>query len=364
MRYNFVIVGSGSAGSILATRLSEDPERSVLLLEVGPDYPDLDSLPEKIKYGYTTSADLTPSDHDWKFVARATETAEPMLVPRGKIVGGSSAVNGQIFLRGVPEDYDAWASLGNDRWSFEGLLPSFRKLESDSDFHDDFHGTEGPIIARRFKREEWLEAQVAFYDACRAAGFPESPDHNSPDASGAGPLPVNNYDGIRWSTNLGYMSQSRHRLNLTIRPDCMVRRLLFEGKRATGVVVESGGERFEVEGEEIILSAGAVGSPQLLMLSGVGPADHLKGLAIPVTLDLPGVSQNLRDHPVVSVAWRMKQGFPFESQAPRYQVALRYTAPGQTCATTCRSSCSPSQVSVSAGEATAPNRWVSRWRRC
>jgi choline dehydrogenase len=327
LKYDYLVLGAGSAGSIVAARLSEDPGNSVLLIEAGPDYPNFEQLPDEVKFGYATATDIMVSDHNWQFMGKATDKAEPMMVPRGKVTGGSSAINGQVFLRGVPEDYDSWAAMGNDKWNFQSLLSYFLKVESDTDFAgDDFHSSDGPIIVRRFKPEELLPDQQAFYQACRAAGFSESPDHNAPDASGVGPCPVNNPNGIRWSTALGYLDPARHRLNLTIRPNCTVHRLLFEGKRAIGVEVESGGEKFTVEGDEIILSAGAIGSPHALMLSGVGPAAQLRSLGLPVVHDLPGVGQNLRDHPMIYITFKTKKDYPLDGLAARVQMILRCTA--------------------------------------
>ena len=219
MKYDVVIVGGGAAGSVLASRLAENTNTSVLLLEAGPDYPDPANLPDEVKFGHTSFAESPDSEHNWALRGTITEEQGEIHVAQGKVIGGGSSINGQAMQRGLPEDFDSWSAMGNDEWSYDKVLPYFRKSEHDLDIRDDFHGTDGPMPVRRRQSGPWPDIQKAFHAACLEAGYGAVEDTNGPNPSGVGVWPSNNLDGWRMSAAITHLNPMRHRLNLTVREE-------------------------------------------------------------------------------------------------------------------------------------------------
>jgi choline dehydrogenase len=332
MKYDVVIVGGGAAGSVVASRLAANAHTSVLLLEAGPDYPDPANLPEEIRLGHTRFAEAPDSRHNWALRGTITEEQGAIHVAQGKVIGGGSSINGQAMQRGFPEDYDSWAALGNDQWSYAKVLPYFRKSERDLDIQDDCHGSDGPMPVRRRQSGSWPTIQRAFHAACLQAGFGTTNDTNGLHPAGLGVSPSNNIDGMRMSTAMTHLNPLRHYLNLTVRGGVFVRKIVIKDGEAVGVEAESGGEVFRVDAGRVVLSAGAIRSPHLLMLSGIGPEDQLRQFGIPTVCHLPGVGRNLWNHLSAQMTFKVKDGISLVPHTDAVQFCLHYTADGSDAA--------------------------------
>ncbi|MFY1664057.1 GMC family oxidoreductase [Pseudomonas sp. Pseu.R1] len=302
----YLIVGGGAAGCVLANRLSRNPSNNVTLLEAGPDtLPD--STPEDILDTYPGRA-MANMDYFWPSLkARrgngdylSTAGKNPAFFHQARVIGGGSSINAQIALRGLPRDFDTWAEQGAKGWDWESVLPFFRKLETDVDFENHMHGDTGPVIVRRVPRAKWDPFTQAVGNVWAEQGHAYVKDMNGDASDGFSSVPFSNDGHVRWSAARSYLPNDvRSRPNLRILANTEVTRVRFEGKRAVGVDAQHKGKAISINAEHVILSAGGIHTPKLLMLSGIGPKEHLAEVGIPVVLDKPGVGTNLQDHPSI-----------------------------------------------------------------
>jgi choline dehydrogenase len=290
--FDFIVVGAGSAGCVLANRLSASGRHGVLLLEAGGED---DDRWIHIPLGY--GKHFTNPKVNWLFRSEPDEKtgSRAILQPRGKVLGGTSSINGTVYVRGQHEDYDDWRALGNTGWGYADVLPYFRKAEDNQRWVNEYHGNGGPLAVSDASDPHPL--CEAFFEAAEACGYPRNPDCNGARQTGFGYNQVTQRKGRRCSTAVGYLRPARARSNLSVVTDAHTTRVLFSGTRATGIEYLRGGSRHSAHARgEVILAAGAFGSPQLMQLSGLGPAGYLQSLGIPVVADMPGVGANLQDH--------------------------------------------------------------------
>lgn len=336
MEFDTIIVGGGSAGSVLAHRLSARGHHRVLVCEAGPDAPPGQEAPE-IRDSYPGTAYFDPRFH-WtelkvhtQVVSHNNPEDRPPLrkYEQARVLGGGSSINGQMANRGAPTDYDEWAARGAEGWGWQDCLPYFKKVERDLDFDGPLHGKDGRIPVRRIMPENWNPHARAVTQAFKEAGFDYIPDQNGEWRDGYFPITISNENEARASAAMGYLdAETRRRPNLTLSCDTVVKRLLFEGTRCVGVVALVRGQEQEFRAKEVILSSGAIHSPAHLLRAGIGPAGHLRDLGIPVLHNLPGVGQGLMDHPSIALSSFVKRAARVENHVTRRHIlaGLRYSS--------------------------------------
>jgi 5-(hydroxymethyl)furfural/furfural oxidase len=334
--YDTIIVGGGSAGSVLAHRLSAGSANKVLLCEAGQDTPPGNEPPE-IRDSYSGTAYFDPRFH-WIGLKVTTqivshnnpEADRPPLrkYEQARVLGGGSSINGQLANRGAPDDYDEWEARGAAGWSWKDVLPYFKKVEHDLDFDGPWHGKDGRIPVRRIPQAHWTRHAQAAAEACKLAGYRFLPDQNGEFVEGYFPVTHSNQAEQRVSAAMGYLDrETRKRANLTISTNTQVKELLFEGTRCVGVKARVDGREQEFRGREVVLSCGAIHSPAHLLRAGIGPVGQLKEMGIPVVMGLEGVGQRLMDHPSISLSSFIRPGARMNAHTRRHvQVALRYSS--------------------------------------
>ncbi|MCX7364683.1 MAG: GMC family oxidoreductase N-terminal domain-containing protein [Alphaproteobacteria bacterium] len=334
--YDYIIVGGGSAGSVLANRLSAKSATKVLLCEAGQDTPPGNEPPE-IRDSYSGTAYFDPRFH-WTELKVHTQVVShnnpqkdrPPLrkYEQARVLGGGSSINGQMANRGAPTDYNEWQARGAEGWGWDNVLPFFKKVERDLDFDGPWHGKDGRIPVRRIPVEHWTKHAKAVGEACKLAGFKFLPDQNGEFVDGYFPVTHSNASEQRVSAAMGYLdATTRQRANLTISTETQVKSLLFDGTRCTGVVAMVKGQETEFRAREVILSSGAIHSPAHLLRAGIGPVGQLRDLGIPVLSGLEGVGQRLMDHPSIALSSFIRRGARMNEHTRRHiQAGLRYSS--------------------------------------